>query len=136
MGKKEKIILTKGKRKTSIARARIKKGKGEIRINSKPLELWGSEILRMLIQEPLLLADNLSKKLDIKVNVKGGGYASQAEAIRMAIARGLVEWTGDKKLRDKFIEYDRQMLVYDPRRKEPKKPLGPGARRKKQTSKR
>jgi len=61
---------------------------------------------------------------------------SQAVASRAAIAKALVEFTGDEELRNKFLAYDRMLLVDDPRRSEAKKPLGPGARAKKQSSKR
>ena len=138
MVKKSKIVLTVGKRKTAIARARIKEGKGNIIINSKPLDVWGTEFLRMYIQEPLILAGEKAKKVDIKVNVRSGGIAGQAEAIRQAIAKGLVEFFRDKKLKEKFLDYDRNLLVYDPRRNEPHKPSRSrkGARRRKQLSKR
>ncbi|MCK4555738.1 MAG: 30S ribosomal protein S9, partial [Candidatus Aenigmarchaeota archaeon] len=78
-------------------------------------------------------------KIDISVNVSGGGINSQTEAARQAIARGLVEWARNKKeLRQKFIKYDRSLLVYDPRRTEPHKfsRSSKGARRKRQLSKR
>ena len=138
MVKKSKIVLTVGKRKTAIARARIKEGKGNIIINSKPLDVWGTEFLRMYIQEPLILAGEKAKKVDIKVNVRSGGIAGQAEAIRQAIAKGLVEFFRDKKLKEKFLDYDRNLLVYDPRRNEPHKPSRSrkGSRRHKQRSKR
>jgi len=138
MVKKPKIILAVGKRKTAIARARIKEGKGNIIINSKPLDVWGTEFLRMFIKEPLILAGEKAKKVDIKVNVRSGGIAGQAEAIRQAIAKGLIEFFRDKKLKERFLEYDRNLLVYDARRNEPHKPSRSkkGARRHKQRSKR
>jgi len=73
-------------------------------------------------------------KLDIDVTVRGGGFMGQAEAARIAIARGLYLWTGDERVRELFIEYDRTMLAGDPRRKEPKKYGGRGARARFQTS--
>ncbi|MGC8993587.1 MAG: 30S ribosomal protein S9, partial [Candidatus Aenigmatarchaeota archaeon] len=82
-----------------------------------------------------------SKNIDIYVNVRSGGLVGQAEAIRQAIAKGLIRYTKDKKLKQKFIEYDRNLLVYDPRRNEPHHASGKGAskrgsRRHKQRSKR
>ena len=132
---KRRIILTSGKRKTAIARAVIRPGKGRIRINGVPLEIWMPESARWKMMEPLLLVGKeVWSQLDIDVTVKGGGFMGQAEAARIAIARGLYLWTGDEAIREKFIEYDRTMLAGDPRRKEPKKYGGRGARARFQTS--
>jgi len=130
-----KILISSGKRKTAIARATLKNGSGRIYINGVPVELIEPELARWKIMEPLLLA-GLDKvgKVDIEVNVKGGGFMGQAEAARMAIARGLVAWFKDSKLEKKFLEYDRTMLSGDPRRTEPKKFGGPSARRRFQKS--
>jgi small subunit ribosomal protein S9 len=135
---KNKMTLVTGKRKTSVARARVKPGLGVITINDVPLDLWQPEFARIRIREPLLLADELSQKVDIKINVKSGGVASQADAIRQAIAKGLVEFFNDEKLKKIYLDYDRNLLVYDPRRTEPHKPSRSrkGARRHKQRSKR
>ncbi len=133
----KKPIVVTGKRKTSIARAVIKEGKGIIRINKKKLEALEHELARMKIQEPLILAgDSIVSKVDIKVNVKGGGWMSQAEAARNAIARALVEFTKSKELKKKFLDYDRHLLVADTRRTEPQKPYRSAARAQRQTSKR
>jgi len=130
-----KILLTSGKRKTAIARAVIREGKGRIRINKIPIEIYQPELARWKIMEPLLLAgDDIISKIDIDVKVEGGGYMGQAEAARIAIARALVEWTEDPALKKKFIEYDRSMLVGDPRRTEPKKFGGRSARARRQKS--
>jgi small subunit ribosomal protein S9 len=131
----KRIVLTSGKRKTAIARATTKAGKGRIRINSIPLEIYPSELARMKIQEPLVLAgEEVTKGIDIIVNVKGGGIIGQADAIRTAIGRALVKWTQDPELRSKFLHYDRNILVADSRRKEEKKAGGPGARARYQKS--
>lgn len=140
--KKEKPLKVEvGKRKRAVARAVIKPGTGKVAINSVPLELWGSEPLRLWIKEPLMISDELASKVDIDVNARGGGIVGQAEAIRQSIAKSLVKFSGDKKLRSKFLEYGRNMLVYDPRRTEPHHSSGKGAskrgsRRHKQRSKR
>jgi small subunit ribosomal protein S9 len=85
--------------------------------------------------EPLILAgDDIWKQLDIDIKVWGGGYMGQAEAARMAIANALLKWTKNPQLRAKFVEYDRTMVAGDPRRKEPKKFGGPGARARFQKS--
>jgi len=130
----KKVIHTSGKRKTSIARGKIKEGKGRIRVNKKPVELYDPELARLKIQEQIILAGELADKVDIDVRVIGGGVMGQAEAARMVIAKGLVQWTGDMELKEKFTHYDRTMLVGDPRRSEPKKYGGPGARARNQKS--
>jgi len=129
-----KVANSSGKRKTAIARASIKKGKGRVRINSVPLEIYSPELARLKIQEPLTLAGKKAENVDINVSVEGGGFMGQAEAIRTAIARGLVEYYSDSELKDLFKSFDRSLLVNDPRRKLPKKPLGRGARKKRQKS--
>lgn len=138
MVKKEKVTTSTGKRKLAVARARIKSGTGKILINSKPLELWGTELLRLRIKEPLILAGDLTKKVDISVNVKSGGLTGQTDSIRMAIAKGLVDFFKSENLKQKFLQYDRNLLVFDFRRTEPHKPSRSkaGSRRHKQRSKR
>jgi len=141
MVKKEKTILEVGKRRLAIARAVIKEGTGKVFINSRPLDLWGTDVLRLWIKEPLILAGDLAKAVDIHVNVRSGGIVGQAEAVRQAIAKALVRYSKDKKLKQKFLEYDRNLLVYDPRRNELHHASGKGAskrgsRRHKQRSKR
>lgn len=131
---KKSLVLESGKRKTAIARALIRSGKGRVRINKIPLEILTPEVAQRKIQEPLLLLEEQRKDVDIDVNVHGGGFMGQAEAARMAIARGLVSWTQSAAVRDRLQQYDRTMLAGDPRRTEPKKFGGPGARRRRQKS--
>jgi len=131
---KKVSIHESGKRKTAIARATIKAGKGRVRVNNVPLEIVTPEVARNKIMEPILLSRELCKDLDVDVNMSGGGFMGQAEAARMAIARGLVKFTKKSALRTTFLEYDKTMLTGDPRRKESKKFGGPGARRRKQKS--
>jgi small subunit ribosomal protein S9 len=128
------VVHTSGKRKTAIARGTVRDGKGRIRINKKPLELYSPELARLKLREPLELAGDIINSVDINVKVNGGGVMGQAEAARMVIAKGLVQWTKDMDLKEKYIQYDRTMLVGDPRRSEPKKYGGPGARARKQKS--
>ena len=131
----KKILVISGKRKTAIARAVVRPGIGRIRINRIPLEIYEPEIAREKIMEPLIQAgDDSWKQLDIDVKVSGGGYMGQAEAVRMAIANALLKWTKSARLRTLFVKYDRTMLAGDPRRKEPKKFGGPGARARDQKS--
>ena len=135
--KKSEAILTTGKRKKAIARARFNTGKGSVKINGKPIELYGSEMLRLRMMEPLMLAGDSAKSYDIMVNVRGGGPMGQADAARQAIARGLAELVGGN-LKQVYMSYDRNLLVFDPRRTEPHKPprSSQGPRRHKQKSKR
>ncbi len=129
-----KVVNTSGKRKTSIARASVKKGKGRVRINKVPVELLSPELARLKVMEPILLAGKKAERLDIEVKVQGGGFMGQAYATRTAIAKGLVAYSNDEKLEALFKQHDRSLLVSDPRRKMPKKPLGRGARKKRQKS--
>jgi len=116
-----KPIHISGKRKTAVARATIKPGHGTVRINSRLLQLYEPEFYRLRLQEPLLIAGPKAAEVDIEVNVMGGGKAAQAEASRLAIARALVIFTGNKDLKQKFVDYDRHLLVADTRRKEARK---------------
>ena len=134
MASKPKIINTSGKRKTAVARATVKKGNGRVRVNSVPIEIYTPELVRLKMMEPLLLVGKKRDGVDISVNVKGGGIVGQADAVRTAIARGLVKYYKDEELERFFVQYDRSLLVNDPRRKLPKKPLGRGARKKRQKS--
>jgi len=130
-----KIIQMSGKRKRAIARAALKNGKGNIRINNQMLESFEPKFARMKIMEPLILAGDLVKKVDIDINVAGGGIISQAEAVRLAIARALVEYSKSSSLKESFLKYDRHLLVADTRRKEASKPNRHGqARAKRQKS--
>ena len=129
-----KVVVASGKRKSAVARASVRKGKGLVRINSVPVETFAPSLARPKIMEPLTLAGDRSGKVDIEVNVQGGGIMGQATASRTAIAKGLVQFLGDEDLESIFMRYDRSLLVSDPRRKLPKKPLGRGARKKRQKS--
>ena len=137
--KQQKIIQSKAKRKTAIARARIKKGVGVIKVNAKPIDVYGNAFSRQEIGIALsigeeILGQGFAETLDINVNVKGGGTMGQAEAVKTAIAKALVGWTESDELKNAYLQYDRNLLVDDVRRKEPKKPMGRGARKKRQKS--
>ena len=130
-----KPILTSGKRKRAIARATTRPGSGIVKINNLILDCYGSKMYRLKLKEPLIIAADVANKVDISVNVIGGGIASQADASRLAIAKGLVEFSKSDKLKEDFLNYDRNLLVADVRRKEPAKPNRHGqARSKKQKS--
>ncbi|WP_137283245.1 30S ribosomal protein S9 [Halorussus salinisoli] len=129
------VTNTSGKKKTAIARATVTDGEGRVRINSQPVELVEPEMARLKMLEPFRIAGDESRDaVDVEVDVQGGGISGQADAVRTAIARGLVQYTNDAELRDAFIEFDRSLLVNDSRRSEPKKWGGPGARARYQKS--
>lgn len=129
---------TVGKRKEARARAKIEEGSGNIRINSRPLDSFQDEMVKLMMKEPVKLAGKIADGTDINVKVEGGGKMGQAEAARQAIARALVKFSEGEDLEKKFEEYDRYLLVRDARTTEPHKPSvsSKGARKHKQRSKR
>ncbi len=132
--KKTVVVVMRGKRKESIARASVRKGKGVVRINSHVLESFTHPYVRGLMEEPLRMAGDLVKDLDIYVNVYGGGQMGQAQAVRLAIARGIVKFTGNEELKARMLERDKYLVIEDVRRVEPKKYQGPKARARFQKS--
>ncbi|MFH0954954.1 MAG: 30S ribosomal protein S9 [Candidatus Micrarchaeota archaeon] len=134
--KKAKGITAKAKKKTAVARAVIRQGKGVVRINKRNLLTFQPRQIQEFIMEPLEIAAEKAKEVSISINVNGGGFMTQAVAARSAIAKALVLFFKDEKLKKKMLAYDRLLLVDDVRRKESKKQLGTGARRRKQKSKR
>jgi len=128
------VVQETGKRKTSVARATVIKGKGKITINNEDINSYLSNKYSVLKAiEPIFIAD-VDKKYDIKINVFGGGISSQVDAIRQAIAKALVKITGKNDLKKTFIAYDRSLIVTDTRFKEMKKPNNSSARAKRQKS--
>jgi small subunit ribosomal protein S9 len=127
-------LVVSARIKTSTARAIFKPGEGKIRVNSVPLEHWGSSIQRSLSELPVKLAPDRFKEVNVNVKVEGGGWSSQARAVMVALANGIVKWTRSATVRKELISYDPHMLSGDPRVKEPKKFGGPGARRRFQKS--
>lgn len=131
-----------GRKKTATAVALCKKGQGLIKVNGRPLDKIEPECLRLKLQEPVnVLGAERFAGVDIKVKVSGGGRVSQIYAIRQAVARALVAYFqkfidehSKAVLKTQLIEYDRTLLVADPRRCEPKKFGGPGARARYQKS--
>jgi small subunit ribosomal protein S9 len=126
------IHYATGRRKTSSARVYLSKGKGDITVNSKPLnEYFGRQVAQMLVMQPLKLTE-LDEKVNIKVMVKGGGSFGQAGAIRHGISRALIEF--DEELRPQLKKAG--LLTRDPRKVERKKPGLKKARKSSQFSKR
>lgn len=97
-----KVINTSGKRKTAIARATFREGKGRVRINSVPLEVYSNEIIRMKISEAIALAPGAIDNVDVDIEVSGGGVMGQAEAVRTALGRGILGWTNDPKIKEVY----------------------------------
>ncbi len=128
---KMKKIHASGKRKRAIARATLKQGNGLVRLNNIPIDFIEPKISRLKLKEPLILAGDIASRVDIDVNVAGGGLTSQAEASRLAIAKALIDYAKSDKLKETFLGYDRNLLVADIRRKEPAKPNRHGQARSK-----
>ncbi|KAK2079128.1 40S ribosomal protein S16 [Prototheca wickerhamii] len=135
-------VQTFGRKKNAVAVAHVKRGKGELRLNGAPLELLQPDTMRMKVMEPLLLLGKQRfSNLDIRLRVHGGGHVAQIYAIRQAIAKGIVSFyqkfvdeQSKNAIKDVLLTYDRTLLVADPRRAEPKKFGGPGARARYQKS--
>lgn len=129
-----KMIHASGKRKSAIARATLKPGKGKVRINNNLLESMTPKMVMLRIMEPIEIAGDIANEVDIDVIVRGGGQMSQAEAARLVVAKTLLQYSKDKTLEQKYIAYDRHLLVSDVRRKETRKPGDSKARAKRQKS--
>ncbi|MEQ9229337.1 MAG: 30S ribosomal protein S9 [Cyclobacteriaceae bacterium] len=125
-------ISTIGRRKTSVARINMQSGKGKIEVNSRELaNYFPSEILQTIVKQPLVKVEQ-DGNFDISINVVGGGLTGQAEAVRLAISRALVEVDPENKPALKSEGF----MTRDPRMVERKKPGRRKARRKFQFSKR
>jgi small subunit ribosomal protein S9 len=130
-------IVTSGKRKRAVARAITTEGNGKITINNKDyksLQMFD----RLRLEEPLRIAEKILGKINfnVEINVNGGGEKGQIDAARIALARGIVELSKSKELTNAYMNYDRNLLIADIRRKEPNKPGDSKARAKRQSSKR
>jgi len=121
-----------GKRKTAIASLTMKLGKGNVYLNSQPIETFGTDATRAKILAPLALIPEAQKAHDFHIQARGGGYIAIADAAAMALAKALAAMSTKNK--KKIIEYDRNLLAGDARRTEPKKPGRRSARRFKQKS--
>jgi len=137
MADKNKLIVVAGKRKTSIAKTRIKEGKGIVLYNGlsyQELQIFH----RLALSEPIKVTENTLGKFNFDIDIKtsGGGKESQIQAARLSIAKALVKFTNNMDLKKAFLDYDRHLLVADTRRKEAYKPDDSKARAKRQSSKR
>ena len=126
------MVNALGRRKSAVARIYVTEGTGKITINKKDLQdYFPSSILQFVVKQPLTTL-NVAEKYDIKVNLNGGGYTGQSQALRLAIARALVKINAD----DKKALRAEGFLTRDAREVERKKPGQPKARRRFQFSKR
>jgi small subunit ribosomal protein S16e len=131
-----------GRKRTATAVAYCRDGKGLIKLNGTPLSQIASETLRAKLLEPLeLLGPARWNFLDIRLRVSGGGHVSQIYAIRQAISKAIIAYyqkyvdeQAKSELKKILVDYDRTLLVADPRRMEPKKFGGQGARVRRQMS--
>ncbi len=127
-----KNTLFVGRRKTSVARAYIKPGTGQIKVNKDPIETYfPMEVSQQIVSLPFVVTENVGK-YDAFINIRGGGISGQAGAAQLAIARALVSL--DENLRTKLRSFG--LLTRDPRMVERKKYGQPGARKRFQFSKR
>ena len=132
-----KMLVVSGKRKTAVAKVKIREGKGNVLYNALPYERL-EMFHKLSISEPIKIAEQElgNFNFDIEVKTSGGGKESQIQAARLGIAKALVKFTDNKDLKDSFVKYDRQLLVADVRRKETCKPGDSKARAMRQSSKR
>jgi len=128
-------LVISGKRKTAVAKATIKPGNGNVTINKRPINFFPF-MQQLEINEPLLIAKEIlgEPTYDIQIRVTGGGINSRIEAARLAIARAILKFTKEDKLKLAYVAYDRNILVADTRRKEAYKPGDSKARAHRQTS--
>ena len=135
--KKYKKVYASGKRKTAIARAVIKTGTGKVTFNGKNYETL-QMFDNLKLAEPLRIAESTFGKIefDVTITVKGGGEKGQIDAGRLALAKSIIDFTQSEELRKAYLDYDRNLLVADVRRKEACKPGDSKARAKRQSSKR
>ena len=132
---KAKTVMTRGKKKTAVARVVITDGKGVVKMNGMPIQAVNPAYVQQIVLEPIIIAAEVlgkefNKTMDITSKVIGGGTVSQAHATRTGIGKALVEWTKSDDLKKALAAYDRTLLVDDERRKESKKFLRKGARAK------
>ena len=132
-----KMLVVSGKRKTAIAKVKIREGKGNVLYNALPYEKL-EMFHKLSISEPIKIAEQElgNFNFDIDVKTSGGGKESQIQAARLGIAKALVKFTDNKDLKDSFVKYDKHLIVADVRRKETCKPGDSKARAMRQSSKR
>lgn len=138
----KEYVQTFGRKKNAVAVALFRAGEGTIRVNGVPIDLVEPAILRTKVLEPImLLGQDKFATADVRIRVRGGGFTAQIYAIRLALAKSIVAYYqkyisehAKRRIKEILMEYDRNLLVMDPRRCEPKKFGGRGARARKQKS--
>jgi small subunit ribosomal protein S9 len=126
------VVNTSGRRKTAVARVYLKPGNGELVVNKKDYKVYfPTGILQYMVQQPFILTKT-EGKYDVKVNLDGGGVTGQAQALRLAISKALIELNAEHRP----VLKERGLLRRDPRMVERKKPGQKKARKKFQFSKR
>lgn len=138
----KKQVQCFGRKKNATAVCHCTEGKGFIRVNGKPLQLVEPATMRMKVFEPIfLLGANKFKDLNLRVRVSGSGSMAQILAIRQAMSKAIIAYyqkyhdeQSKRELKELLIQYDKSLLVADPRRCEPKKFGGSGARARFQKS--
>jgi len=128
-------VISSGKRKRAVARSMIIEGTGEVTINKKNYRLLPFfDVLK--IEEALKIAEQVLGKLNFNasINVMGGGEKGQIDAARVALCRGIISFSKSEELEKAYLEYDRNMIVADVRRKEVSKPGAGKARKRRQKS--
>ena len=129
-------LIFSGKRKTAVAKLKVKSGTGKVFYNSLPHEELGL-FHKLALSEPIMIYENdLGEKFkhDFYIKTSGGGKEAQIQAARLAIAKALLNISGSDVLKKAYVKYDRNMIVPDSRRKEPYKPGDSKARAKRQKS--
>jgi len=134
---KYRKVYASGKRKAAIVKALVISGSGKVTFNGKNYETLHI-FDRLKLAEPMRIAKQILGKIefDIILNAKGGGDKGQIDAARLAMAKGIIEYSKSEELRKAFLDYDRSLLVADVRHKEAYKPGDSKARSMRQSSKR
>ena len=132
---KYRKVYASGKRKAAVAKAIVQTGTGKVTFNGKAISTL-QMFDKLKLEEPLRIAEQIfgKKDFDCIITVKGGGSQGQIDAARLAMAKGLVDYTQSDELKEAYLGYDRNLLVADSRRKETRKPGDSKARAKRQTS--
>jgi small subunit ribosomal protein S9 len=119
-----KIVHVAGKRKESIARTTITEGKGMVRVNSIPLDVYSTKAARLKIKEAIMVSSEFidHSKLDIDIRIRGGGVMGQADAGACSVSRALIKWADNDQVLNKYLEYDRTLIAGDARQTEVHKP--------------
>ncbi len=132
---KYKRVYASGKRKSAVARALVQTGTGKVTFNGKEyktLHIFD----KLKLEEPIRIAQSVLGKIDfdVKITVRGGGEKGQIDAGRLSMAKAILDFTKSEELKQAYLDYDRNLLVADVRRKEAYKPGDSKARSKRQTS--